>query len=272
MRHLLADGDVPRKRVALKDVAVRYVLSFRTIAIDSHFMPAGIAAGETIDFFRAGDYEEEEVITRKKRSEEEIVKWILDSPARGLLLEELGVAPDSFVDYSVGQPVIENPQEKPGDIDIMICDGGRAERAVALQCKPVSVVAFNEKEDDVNKLRDVKDAVLQANKQRDRYGFYKNYVAIIIKAYGRNREGENTLFRGPSEKTTAEIYEFPQRESLHSDVGIIFIRIVQPTGKSYNRRVNIGVCVDKEAAPLSQPARLTNRIKEHMLLKSTTAK
>lgn len=250
---------------------MRYVLRFRTIAIDSHFMPAGIAAGEVIDFFRAGDYEEEEVITRKKRNEEEIVRWILNSPARRLLLEELGVAHDSFVDYSVSRPVVENPQEKPGDIDILICDGGRAERAIALQCKPVSVVAFNEKEDDVNKLRDVRGAVLQANKQRDKYGFYKNYVAIIIKAYGRKREGENTLFRGPSQETTAEIYEFPQRESLHDDVGIIFIRIVQPTGKSYNRRVNIGVCVDKEAAVLNQPARLTNRIKEHMMLRGGTA-
>lgn len=250
---------------------MRYVLSFRTIAIDSHFMPASIAAGEPVDFLRAGDYEEEEVITRKRRSEEEIVRWILNSPARGLLLEELGVAPDSFMDYSVGRPVIENPQEKPGDIDVLICDGGRAERAIALQCKPVSVVAFNEEEDDVNKLRDVRNAVLQANKQRDRYGFYKNYVTVIIKAYGRKRKGENTLFRGPSQETTAEIYEFPQRESLHGDVGIVFIRIVQPTGKSYNRRVNIGVCVDKEAAALSQPTRLTNRIKEHMLLKGATA-
>lgn len=255
----------------MQAIPVRYVLRFRTIAIDSRFMPAGIAAGETIDFFRAGDYEEEEVITRKKRGEEEIVKWILNSPARGLLLEELGVSPDSFVDYSVGRPVIENPQEKPGDIDILICDGGRAERAVALQCKPLSVVAFNEKEDDVNKLRDVRDAVLQANKQRNRYGFYQNYVAVIIKAYGRKREGENTLFRGPSQETTAAIYEFPQRESLHDDVGIVFIEIVQPTGKSYHRRVNIGVCVDKKAATLSQPTRLTNRIKEYMQLKGATA-
>jgi hypothetical protein len=65
---------VPNKRVDYRDIAVRYVLSFRTIVIDSHFMPAGVAAGEPVDFFRAGDYEEEEVITRKKRSEEEIVR------------------------------------------------------------------------------------------------------------------------------------------------------------------------------------------------------
>lgn len=250
---------------------MRHVLHFRTIAIDSHFMPAGIAEGESVDFFRAGDYEEEELITRKKRSEEEIVRWILCSPALVLLLEGLGAEPDSFVDYSVGWPVIENRQEKPGDIDILICEGRRPERAIAFQCKPVSVIAFNEEEDDVNKLQDIRDAVLQVNKQRDKYGFYKNYLAVIIKAYGRNRAGENTLFRGPSPHTTAEIYEFPQRESLHGDVGIVFIRIVQPTGKSYNRRVNIGVCVDKEAAVLSQPTRLTNRIKEHMLLKGATA-
>lgn len=79
--------------------------------------------------------------------------------------------------------------------------------------------------------------------------------------------GENVLFRGPSRETFKRIYEFPQRESLCDDVGIVFVEIVQPTGKSFKRMVNIGVCVDRGAGVLSQPTRLTNRIKEHMRLR-----
>lgn len=245
---------------------MRKVLAFRAIVVDSMLFPAGtqISAGESFTFFSPDDHEEEELITEKKKTEEAVIKWLLGSEARQLLLEELGAEPSSFVDYSVRRPIIENPQEKPGDIDILICDGSRAEHAIAIQCKPVSVIAFNQDEDDVNKLPDIRVAVLQANKQREKLGFYKNYLAVIVKAYGRKRQRNNVLFRGPTQNTFQQIYEFPQRESLHPDVGIIFIQIIQPTGKSYNSMVEVAVCVDQEASPLVQSARLTNRVKEYM--------
>lgn len=248
---------------------MKRVLPFRTIVVDSHFLPAGtvLSEGEHLDFFKVGQYEEEEVITEKKKHEEAIIKWILSSPARNLLLNELGISYDSFIDYSVKRPVIENPQKKPGDIDILICEHYKAEHTIAFQCKPVSVIAYNQDEDDVNKLPDIKDAVLQVNKQRDKLGFYKNYLVVVIKAYGRNRVKNNVLFRGPTEQTFKQIYEFPQRESLNEDVGIVFIQITQPTGKSFNRMVSVGVCVDKEASILGQSPHLTNRIREHMRLK-----
>lgn len=248
---------------------MRTVLAFRCTAVDSLFFPAGmeISAGDSFIAFDADYPEEEETITEKKKKEEEVIKWLLNSEAKKLLSSELEVGPNPFIDYSVKRPIIENTQEKPGDIDILICEGHRPEHTIAFQCKPVTVIAFNQDEDDVNKIPDIKDAVLQVNKQRDKLGFYKNYLAIIIKAYGRKRSQSNVLFRGPSQETFKQIYEFPQRESLHDDVGIIFIKIIQPTGKSFNRMVEVCVCVDKEAAILSQSDRLTNRIREHMRLK-----
>lgn len=242
------------------------VLAFKTILVDSHHLPAGtfLSEGDALEFFSAKDQPEEEMITQKEKPEEEIIRWILGSPAKDLLFDELKIEPDSFVDCSVKRPVIENPQEKPGDIDILVCDGGVAEHAIAFQCKPVTVTAFNQDGDDINKLPDIKDAVLQVNKQRDTFGFYKNYLMVIVKAYGRKRAESNILFRGPSQGTLKQIYEFPYRGRLHDDVGIIFLEIVQPTGKSFNRMAQINICVDKGAATLSQPSRLTNRVKDYM--------
>jgi hypothetical protein len=225
---------------------MKKLLAFKTIIVDSRFLPAGttLRAGESLEYFKSDDHEEEELITEKKKHEEELIKWILQSDAKKITPEGTG--------------------KKPGDIDLLVCDNHRAERAIAFQSKAVSVVAHSQDEDDVNKLPDIRKGVLQANKQREVFGFYQNYLMVIIKAYGKNRLGSNVLFRGPTEETFKQIYEFPQRESLHSDVGIVFMRIVQPTGKSFNKMVEMGVCLDQAAATLDQPTRLTNRIKEHM--------
>lgn len=245
---------------------MRTVLAFRTISVDTLLFPAGtvLSEGDKFRAYNPSHPQEEELITEKKKREEDVIKWLMNSPAKNLLLDELSVDEDSFIAWSVTRPIIENTQEKPGDIDILICEAQSPEHAIAFQCKPVSVVAFDQDEDDVNKIPDIKEAVLQANKQRDKLGFYKNYLVIIIKAYGRKRTGSNVLFRGPTPETLKRIYEFPQRESLHDDVGIVFIEIVQPTGKSFNKMVQVGVCLDKEAAVLNQTANLTNRVREYM--------
>src|ERR1044072_8376448 len=243
---------------------MRKLLVFETIAFDSHTFHAGtvIPGGTSIKSF--GNYEdlEEDDVTTK--DEETIIKWLLGSPAKDLLLRVLGVGRDSFIAYSVKQPVVENPQKKPGDIDILICGEYRADRAIAIQCKLVKVVAFSQEEDDVSKLPDIKGAVLQANKQRANFGFHRNYLAVIVKAYGQKRTQNNPIFRGPNQNTMKLLYEFPQRESLHSDVGILFIDITQPTGKSYDQMAVVGICHDQQAMPLEQSPNLTNRIKEFM--------
>jgi hypothetical protein len=243
---------------------MRKLLAFETIAFDSHIFRAGtvIPAGSSIKYF--DDYTEAEEGDVTKEGEEAIIKWLLCSPASDLLLRVLGVGQDSFIAYSVKQPVVVNPQKKPGDIDILICGERRADQAIAIQCKPIKVVAFNQEEDDINKLPDIKDAVLQANKQRENLGFHRNYLAVIVKAYGRKRTQNNSLFRGPNQSTMKLLYEFPQRESLHSDVGILFIDVSQPTGKSYDRMAVVGICHDQQAAHLDQSPNLTNRIKEFM--------
>lgn len=244
---------------------MKKLLVFETIAFDTYAFNAGtvIPADSSIKYF--DDYEGVEDNNVTKENEEALIKWLLTSPAKDLLLRVLGIGQNCFIAHSVKQPVVENPQKKPGDIDILICDESRADRAIAIQCKPVKVVAFNQEEDDVSKLPDIKDLVLQANKQRENLGFYRNYLAIIVKAYGRRRAQSNALFRGPNQNTMKLLYEFPQRESLNEDVGILFIDISQPTGKSYDQMTVVGICHDQRAARLEQSLTLTNRIKEFIL-------
>lgn len=240
-------------------------LVFQTVAFDTHYFPAGtlIPAGSKFKYFDSSETDEGDEVT--KESEEAIIKWLLrPESARNLLLSVLGVEINPFIARSVKQPIVENPQLKPGDIDLIICGERRADQAIGIQCKTVNVRAFNQDQDDINKLPSLKDAVIQVNKQRENFGFYRNYLAVLVKAYGRGRSQYNVLFRGANQNTMKLLYEFPYRERLHPDVGILFIDITQPTGKGFDRMAVVGICHDQPAARLEQTVNLTNRVKELM--------
>jgi hypothetical protein len=243
---------------------MKKLLAFKTVAVDTLAFQAGttIYAGQTFKLY--GDYHELNDDNVTNEGEEKILQWILSSSGRELLLRELGVGSNAFVALSVRQPVVPAGQFKPGDIDLLICGDHRADQAIAIQCKRVKVKAFSQAEDDFNKLSDVTAGIKQANLQRKNLGFHRNFLMIVIETYGQLRSSNNVLFRGPSRDTFSAIYQFPRRESLHPDVGVIFVMVSQPTGKSFKRMSVIGVCVDQEAARLDQTDELTNRISELM--------
>lgn len=252
---------------------MKSLMIFHEVAFDSRLIRAGTTfnRGDTLKFFDTEDTENDaDVVT--KQHEEALVRWLVDSPARELILTHLGARPDSFVACGVKHPVVESPQSKPGDIDLMVCDLERPDRTIGLQCKRVKVTAHSQDEDDVNRLPDVGGGVRQANLQRDKFGFYRNYLAVLIEVDGRARTQSNVLFRGTTQKTFSRIYDFPHRERLHEDVGVIFVEVSQPTGKSFTDKAVVSICIDHEAARLEQPTHLTNRIKEYILRNLSTTR
>ena len=114
---------------------MKKLLAFNTVATDTFPIHTGqtLPAGEFRLFGEYGDLNDDNVT---KQREEEILGWILSSPeGRSVLLQELGVGTDAFVALSVRQPIIERRNFKPGDIDLLICEGNRADLAIGIQCK-----------------------------------------------------------------------------------------------------------------------------------------
>lgn len=236
-------------------------LVFDCINSDTLYFNAGqtIRAGESFRLFTVEDDGDiEDKVT--DQSEEQILQWLMSSSGGNLLLDKLQLSCHALRAFSVRKPVVENPNHS--DIDLILCEPDLPQFSIGIQCKRVKIESLNEKEDDVNKLPDVKKAVVQTNKQRENLGFHRNYLLIISQIFGRKFTKENAIFRKARPETRHKIYEFPQRESLHEDVGIIFVEIGQPTGKSFRTQVNICLRVDKEASRLDQSPNLTNRIKE----------
>ena len=242
---------------------MKTTLSFETIVHDRIYFDGGkiIPDSNSYPLFTTDDTETENCVT--DTNEEAILKFFMASSAVGFLFNHLRLPPNSFFAFSVEEPVRINSNHP--DFDLIICEPDKPEFSTAIQCKRVKVFAQNEYKDKVNKLGSVGQIVKQANIQREKYGFHQNYLAIIIQTFGKNRVNENALFRNSTNQTFQEIYEFPQRESVHPDVGIIFIRITQPTGRNYEDQSSIGVCFDRLANRLPQTDNLTNRIKDLVL-------
>lgn len=235
-------------------------LVFDCVNSDTLFFSAGqtIRAGESFRLFTTEDRGIEDKVTDE--SEEQILQWLMSSSGGNLLLDKLGLSRNALRTFSVRKPVDENPNHS--DVDLILCESQLPQYSVGIQCKRVKIVSLNEREDDVNKLPDVKKAVVQANKQRENLGFHRNYLLIVSQIFGRKFTKENAIFRTARPETRHSIYEFPQRESLHEDVGIIFVEIGQPTGKSFRTQVNVCLRIDKEATRLDQTPSLSNRIKD----------
>lgn len=199
------------------------------------------------------------------KNEEQILKWFMNSEGGKFLLAKLGFTNKVYCSFSVREPVVKNSSYS--DIDLILCELNLPQFSIGIQCKRVKVESMiynkeGEKQEEINKLSDIKKAVVQVNKQREHTAFHRNYLLILSQIFGRNFTQENTLFRKPSQETQRRIYEFPQKESLNEDVGIIFVEIVQPTGETFRNRTNIGICIDKEAARIDQTSILTKSIED----------
>lgn len=194
--------------------------------------------------------------------EEEAIKWLFEySSFQELFIGNILPNSKNPIGYfGVSHPVTL-PGRKPGDIDILLFDEFNPHLATAIECKRVKVTVDKNAKPKVNNVGKISKAFKQARAMRD-MGFYKSYVCIILLEDNRELKSANTFIRSSKLIELQEVYSIPQNESLHEDVGVIYIRITQNTRKLYSLNSGVGFCIDKEAKPLVQSIPLTNKIKE----------
>jgi hypothetical protein len=205
--------------------------------------------------------------------EKPLVRWLMLNPsARGLMLEVLRLPPDATYRCEVVEPFYA-PGER--DIDLILCPRLSPQLAIALDCKRVKVKGLNAERDHVNKLRDVASGVDQANKlYKGRNAFFQTYLCIITEAEAFDAD-ENVPNRGvryytkpargdTGRTTFRQIVEFPGRDKLHSEIGIVHFEIAQPSRLSIDARANIRAHVYRRATSRDQPASVTKRVMEIM--------
>lgn len=244
------------------------VVAWNCIYYDSALIHAGIypAGGTLATYFKDDKSFDEESVTNKH--ERQLVDELFaEAQSRQLLFPELDLPLNSFFKTHVVEPLIEDRQRKPGDIDVLVCPSDNPNLAVAIECKRVKVIAASSVDDDVHKIKDIRDGAAQTKAMR-KMGFHRTFIAVLIQVDGRKREERNTVTRGLNpqatfdgeRRTLKEIYEFPQSGIFNADVGFVFIEVIQPTGKSFEKMGGICLRLEREARRIEQPSTLTNRV------------
>jgi hypothetical protein len=240
---------------------VTSTIQFRWRAFDTYSAPPGATIGPTIRFFDGGGPESDERIT--DQAEGQIVDWLVGMrSARELLLEELGLPADTYVQTGIIEPLIEqNRRRPPGDIDLIFVP--EPHHAIAIQVKRVRVQAETTHRDRMlgRQLGNITRLVEQANGSRD-IGFCANYALVLIECYGVARSEYNFIARGSSPGVFRRVYHMTKDQPLHPDVGLIFVEITQPTRTSVDRAGMVAVCADKQATQLDQPPEITARVRQ----------
>lgn len=237
-------------------------MPFRFRAFDSALFPNTLKNCNTLSFFEDDSTCSGERVTGI--IEDRIVSWLFSQYLlRNLLFEEMNLNMNSLYGLRVTEPFISDKNKKPGDIDVFVCDKQLPCEAVVIECKRVKVETSKEGIEKVNKIHCIGEGVKQANALRE-LGFHKSYLALLAEVDGMYRDEYNVLGRGMSTEVFHQLYDFPKRDNLHEDVGLIFIEIVQPTGKIFKDHAMVAVCVEKKAKPLEQSIKLSNMVKDYL--------
>lgn len=199
--------------------------------------------------------------------EKQLIRWLmLSEPARGLIFEELGFPSSAFYALEVGEPFYS---PGIGDLDLVLCNHCAPHEAAVLECKRVKIVVVDPEQHQMNKLEDTRIGVIQANRLHDKFGFSRTYLAVLTEVEASQQHDTNIPCRGIDSTATPDygqtksfkrIVEFPGRDDLKTDIGIVFIEVVQPSRISINERVTIRVCVHHPAQQRTQSDSVTNRI------------
>ncbi len=190
--------------------------------------------------------------------------------SRVLIFEQLGLSADAWYRPEVVQPFYAAGE---GDIDLILCPPLAPLQAFALECKRVKVEAVNAGQDRINKLHGVAGGVHQANALYNwKFGFFQTWLCILTEVEASQDErnfpnrgvrSHTTPQKGDTGRTTfRQIVEFPGRENLHRDIGIVFVEIVQPQKLSIDRQATVRVCAYRRAECRDQLDSVTKRLME----------
>lgn len=84
---------------------------------------------------------------------------------------------------------------------------------------------------------------------------------IILLDDGRAMHMPNPMFNYGTGDTINYIYSISKQEPPHEDVGVIYVKVNQPTGKHINLSGGLGFCIDKPARHLDQSHHVNTGIK-----------
>lgn len=196
--------------------------------------------------------------------ERELVKFLFDSVNvklyEYLIFEELGIRNTYTPFYEQSYPIIDNPNEKPGDIDLLLVDKSHVIDSIGFQVKKIK--GFIDV-DNLNKIKfsNIEEGILQANKMFDKYKFRQNYLMLIVANDGISNTSNNFFFRHVDGSEINPLYSSSTYEKLREGIGVFIIEITQPTSKDISKSGKIASKLFIKAKEYEQSELLNAKIR-----------
>ena len=199
-------------------------LNIKSVVCDSVVLNGGI---NYLMFSDDDDREKEKV---NSVAESALVKWIFTDPFRSidyLFYKELGIGEQYKPFFDVGDPIIKD-DSGPGDIDLLLVDPNRPNKAIAFQVKRIKA-EISEANQAALKINNIGKGISQTRYMHEKYRFFKSYLMLIIVADTKNRKSRGQMFRylRPDEKDV--VYEHEGFGDLPEEAGIYIFEINQPS-------------------------------------------
>ena len=237
---------------------MRIPVKLRSVVFDVKTLKPGMTR---LEFFQ--DDVQSDVDSATAATEADLVRWLIEEPRRrAALFDELSLSPTAVSYAEVRSPFITNPNKKPGDIDLLLCEARSPDQAIVVECKRVKIRAVDGTE-RINRLDALGGADAQA-RALFRLGFCRTYLGVVAITDGRANDVQNFMFRGTSDATYCRIIEFAGTLTLPEDVGIVYIEIVQPVQRAISEAGVLSVAVAREAKRRVQPADVTARVDNYV--------
>lgn len=192
--------------------------------------------------------------------EEQLVTWLFSRPrVRAMICEELGLPEQACYRTEVRAPFVQDSNRKPGDIDLLLVGPEQPQAAVAVETKRVKVRPGRDGVQVINKLPDFIKGMRQASGLLN-LGFSRAYMAMLAVVDARDETDSGFMFRGMQPAGMRYVVETPDWDLLRSEVGMLYVEVVQPVNRSIDEAAIIRLAILRAAQPQEQSVETTSGI------------
>jgi hypothetical protein len=161
--------------------------------------------------------------------------------------------------FSLVRPFTQ-PDNKPGDIDLMLVALDLPHQAVALEAKRIKIETCPDGSVHINRAQEIGYGIQQANSCRN-IGFHRTYLLLLLLDDGRAKSSQNAFLRHATGREIDQILSLPWSEALNPDVGVVYVRSCQAIDKTIDEASSIQYCIDKHAARQQQTDEMINKVR-----------
>jgi hypothetical protein len=181
-------------------------------------------------------------------TEREILDFLFSrNDLNPLLLDAVGIPTSGFKLFrELTRPLVMNRNEKPGDLDLILFDVNSIQKAIGIEVKCVKAKTFEDGRIKLTKEKNITKGISQANEYL-KFGFHKTFLLMILLDDGQYNTKHNQFFRDTDLRLSKKLFNRRILKNLHPDIGLIYLKVNQITGKSIFQSGKISVCVEKNS-------------------------